>query len=1131
MSMKWKLSLLGLLVSAAVTVSAQTTRVTLSLRDAALSELIVEIERQTDHTFLYNNTIDLTRLLSVEAVDEPLEGVLKRTLATAGIGFELTGMQIVLTRRAATSGLPSYVTVSGTVTDGSGPIAGAGVTVDGTTIGVTTDINGNYSLEVPPGSAISVSFLGYVTERATVGGRSRIDFLLHEETREIEDVVVIGYGAVKKRDLTGAVSSIKADEIRSASGSNFGQMLSGKAAGMLVTQNSGQPGGQVDFQIRGATSVNASNEPLFIIDGFPVSNYSETRVDGVYDPGNRSPLNTINPADIESIEILKDASATAIYGARAANGVIIITTKKGKEGQARLEYSGSYSIQTPAKNYKMLNAADHRRVRSVHHREDWLQRNQIGIYGGRTEAEINAGGQYYVPIFTQSEIDNPPHSTDWIDLIMRGSGSIQQHNVSVSGGTRDMRYLMSGNVFDQKGLIKNERFRRYSLRANLEQDLWKIVKVGLNSTMSRIDSDNTTLGTRNANQNHMGVLNTAMAFGPDLPVYDDNGDYYIDPLNSLVPNPVSLLDIQNKSVVERILVVAYIEVQPVAGLTLRASGGLDRNISKNSQYLPKTTNEGKQSNGDASISQSDGFDLNFDLTATYTRSFNADHSLTVMAGTSYQSFDQRSVSAGNKDFITDAFGYNNLSAGAYERPSAGSYGEKSAMGSYFGRVNYSLLDRYLFTFTIRSDGASNFAENKKWATFPSGAVAWRISDEAFMRSTRNYLSNLKLRISYGQTGNSSIGYMAFANYAADRLVYFGNTPNTAVYARQLTNPNLTWETTTELNLGLDFGFLNERLSGSLEYFTKKTTDLLDQRDLLSYHEITRVAYNIGSTKGTGVELTLKSVNVNNSRFHWATTFTFSRYRDRWHERDPQWKPAIYESRRDYIRHIFVYESDGLVQPGEVIPHMPNAIPGQVKIKDRNGYAKDADGNFLTDDKGRFIYTGEPDGVINEADMISLGMDGPGFTMGLGNTFTYKGFDLNVYFYGMFNRRAYNYMMQYFGGYGYGLLTGCNVLDIMKNAWRPDNQQSTIPSLFQSNSSLGYGDYLYEPGWFVRCKNITLGYTIPSRVLRNKGSIRAYVDIQNPFIITRYSGLDPETDGLIGAYPNVRSFSFGIDLRF
>ncbi len=1144
-----KLTLVMLLVclsSVVASTYAQTATVNVSAKNATLESVLKQIEKQSEFLFFYNlEEINKNEKISINKKNANIQEVLDAIAAKTGLKYTIKDRHIVLTSDDETKSVSSVAIVNqtrkvtGTVNDAFGPVAGANVIQKGTTNGTTTDMDGNFSIEVPENAILQISFIGYLQQDIPVKGKTTISILLKEDTQALEEVVVVGYGTMKKKDLTGAVASVKMDDAPVGTVSTISHALAGKAAGLQVNTVSAQPGGGSNFRIRGAASVNASNDPLIIIDGFPVSSPNEDKLKtGKYSSGTTDNiLASINPNDIESIEVLKDASSTAIYGSRAGNGVIIVTTKKGKTGAPKVTYSGTATVQTLATDYDMLNASDYMIQSNRYQKEQWMKDNGIGVYGGKSEAQASSP---YTPRYTDAQIANPANNTNWFDEITR-TGFQTQHNVSINGGTEMTKYLVSGNFFKQEGVVKNNGMERFTGRVNLEQQVSKYVKVGVNMTLSRNQMDNVPLGS-GQNEN-ASIMVAAAQFNPILAIKDADGEYVLNSEAAFLPNPVSLLEITDKTIKERLLATSFIEIKPIQDLTLKANLGIDRNYQKHKVYLPKTTLYGAKKDGQADIAQYDKSDYLMELTANYTKRFG-DHNLNALVGYSFQRFTDESLSAGNSQFLIDGFLFNNLGAGAYPKPSVGSSASKDEMASFFGRVNYSFKDRYLLTATLRADGASNFAKNNRWGYFPSVAVGWRFTEEEFMQPLTNVLSSGKLRLSYGQTGNSNIGNKAISYYKTGYNNEFGGTESVGVYLDQMGNPDLKWETTTEWNLGLDMGFLNNRLNVTAEYFHRVVSDLLSERTLLSYNEVSKISANIGETQSQGFELTINSKNIETRDFSWSSDLTFSFYRDKWKTRDDSWKPAAYSQYNAPIRYYFGYRADGLIQEGETVDWMPGSVPGQVKIKDLNGYVYNEDGTMKVDKNGIPLKSGKPDGKIDEADMEIYGSKDPGYLMGFNNTLRWKNFDLNVYFYGQFglwNVGSYKDLWLTGADGMTGIVNmyrGYNMPVSAKDVWSHDNTSASRPGYFQdkspvpagSTSTGKIGDYYLEKSWFIRCRNITLGYTIPMNksLLSN---VRVYADINNPFMITPYDGLDLETDNSVWAYPNVRSFSIGLDITF
>ncbi|MGE5108602.1 MAG: SusC/RagA family TonB-linked outer membrane protein [Sphingobacteriales bacterium] len=1027
-------------------------------------------------------------------------------------------------------------TISGTITsekDGKA-LAGVSILIKGSASGSVTDVNGAYTIKVPAGNVSLVfSFVGYTSQEVLLKKQSAVNVMMYTENKSLDEVVVIGYGTQKKRDLTGAVSSVKAKDLVISSGPEIGNMLKGKVAGLTIIQNSAQPGGGLDILIRGAGSVNASNAPLFVVDGFPITELQQPESGGRYQAGTQSILNSFNPNDIESVEVLKDASATSIYGSRAANGVVLITTKRGSEGGVKVQYSANYSIQKYNNPFDVLPLNEWMQVRNEAGQEQWDFDNNVIPYGTRTraEAEANPVNGLYKKLYTQNAINNVGRGTDWFSLVTR-NGSTQQHNISMSGGTKFTKYLLTGNYYDQNGIIKNSGLKRYSLRANIDQEINKYVKVGLNLTASRIDNLNAQLG--GDQYENSGIIRAAIQQGPHIQAIDEDGNYPLNPQLALQPNPYSLLTISDEGRIERMLGNFFIDITPIKDLTIKLKAGMDRGYAKRQSYLPTTTLHGALEHGRAFISNTDKDDYLLEATANYTKTIFKEHRFDLLAGVSQQKFINKFNSAGATGFITDAFLWNNLGAGSIQLPT-NSAGSKNLIASYFGRLNYNYKGRYLFTATVRTDGASVFAANHKWGTFPSAAVAWNVAEEPFFANIKKTVSQLKFRISYGQTGNATINSNAFAAYSAYPAWLSGNDSRLiGVSLSRLENPDLKWETTTGTNVGLDFSLFKGKVDGSVEVFNNTISDLLATKTLNSYQEINTIIANIGKTQSKGFEITINTRNIQTRDLQWRTMFTFSTYKDNWKERAPDWKPAIYENANDPIRAMYSRIADGILQIGEAVPaSQPELKPGMIKIKDFDGFARDGNGNPVVDANGRFIKTGKADGIIDDADTRLLGTSDPSAMAGITNIITYKNFSLNFDFNALFGRRMADPNYTAYGISAYGVYAeGYNALRSVKERWTPTNPSTTHPSSFWGFSPYGVGDFFLQKAWYIRLQNVSLGYNIPNKLIKKVFSAaRVHIDAQNLFVITPYTGVDPETDSYTAAYPYIRTFTFGLNLSF
>lgn len=690
---------------------------------------------------------------------------------------------------------------------------------------------------------------------------------------------------------------------------------------------------------------------------------------------------------------------------------------------------------------------------------------------------------------------------------------------------------MSGNYYNQDGVIKNAGFQRYTVRANIDQDISKYVKLGMNLSFSRINNQNSSLG--GDQWENSGIIRAAVQQGPHIRAIDEDGNYPLNPDLSLQPNPYSLLTITDLGRVERTVVNSYLDIMPVKDLVIKLKAGVDRGMTNRWTYYPKTTLWGARENGKASIAEIDKNDYLLEATANYNKNIGENHHLTLLAGVSKEKFIDRNTSEGNTGFITDAFLWNNLNAGTGTK-TVSSSGQDNLMASYFGRLNYIFKDRYLMTLTLRTDGASVFAANHKWATFPSVALGWNIADESFFAGAKDVVSQLKLRFSYGQTGNASIGSNAFAAYSAYPAYLTGDeVKNIGVSLSRLENPDLKWETTTEANFGVDFSLFKDRISGSVEYYNRVISDLLATKPINSYNEINEVVANVGETQSKGFELSLTTYNMNKKDFQWKTMFAFSSYKDTWRKRADDWKPSVYESANDPIRAMYTRVSDGIMQIGEVVPAQPELQPGAIKIKDINGYQRDADGNPVVDANGRFLRTGAPDGMIDDADTRLLGTSDPKLIAGMSNMFTYKNFSLSFDLNGMFGREMADPNYTAYGVSAEGIYTyGYNALRTVKDRWTPTNPSTTHPSSYYGWSPYGQGDFFLQKAWFIRLQNITLGYDLPKKWFGNViNQAHVHIDAQNLFLITPYTGVDPETDSYTAAYPNVKTFTVGLNLIF
>ncbi|QZT37317.1 TonB-dependent receptor [Halosquirtibacter xylanolyticus] len=1086
------------------------------VKSETLKGLLLRLQDASELSFFFQEDAVENIVVKNKAFkDTPLSTILDECLKETSLTYTLNGKTVTIHSKRTRpinqdQQKETNRKITGTVVDVQGePIIGATIQLVGTVKGGISDINGQFALTVDKDvTQIKVSYIGMKSKVIDIQNTTNINVTLQQESIGLSEVVAVGYGVMKKSDLTGAVSSVKTEDLPESATTSVQHMLSGKAAGVKVTQNDAQPGGAISITVRGAASVGAGNSPLYIIDGFPVADGVDPNTgSNRYTVGTRSPLNSINPNDIESIEVLKDASATAIYGARAANGVILITTKNGKKGKVKVDYGLKTGVQNISKPWDVLDAQGYMQATNRQAKEKWMMDNKVGVYGNADAATITP----WVPTYTEDQMNNSGPGTDWFDLVTR-QGKIIENNVTISGANEKTNYLISVNHFDQDGVVKGNDFMRLTGRVNLDTKINDWLKVGIRSTGSRVNYNNASMGT--GINEYAGVIETAMRFTPTLDVKDEDGNYTLIPGSPFYPNPVSLLEITNETQKDRLLAQGYVEISPLKNLKMTTKVGVDQNRATTKLYLPKTTLYGERVGGQANITQNNREDYLFNTTLSYQFDLFKNHHISSLVGYEYQKFTWEGHGLGNNKFTTDAFLYNNIGAGEGEKPGVSSYQGEDVLASYFGRLLYNINDKYLFTFTLRADGSTKFGKNNKWGYFPSGALAWRINNEPFMES-QEWISNLKLRLSAGQTGNSNISG-AFAYYNMGHNWIFGDNVSTGSYLSSYENPSLRWETTTEYNIGADIGFWNNRVSASVEYFYKEISDLLGKKALRSFLELSKMNANMGITSSRGYEVTLSTINIDRA-FKWTTNLNLSAYKDAWVQRAPGTILKSYESEKDPIRVHWGYEMDGLVQPGEAIPHMPSAIPGWQKVKDINGF--DENNN----------KTGEPDGKLNEADMVKIANEDPSLIIGFTNTFEYKNFDLNIHMYGMLGIKKTNAYLED-GQFGYELSRGQNKAVLINDSWSSENPNGKYPNSVARNPYAGGYQFLLQDASFIRVKNITMGYTFDKLLQHTKflQKARVYVDVSNPFIITDYEGGDPEFGGL---YPPQTSYTLGLNISF
>jgi TonB-linked SusC/RagA family outer membrane protein len=979
------------------------------------------------------------------------------------------------------SNLMATAEVSGSVTDTEGePLIGVNILVKGTSQGTVTDLDGQFSIDVPEGRDILVfSYTGYETMEVSLAGRTQLEVIMRENIAALDEIVVIGYGTQKKSDVTGAVSSIKSEEIRQIASVRVDDALRGKVAGLQIVPTSSAPGAASTIRIRGSNSISANNEPLYVIDGF---------IGG----GN---LNDININDIESVEVLKDASATALYGSRGANGVILITTKRGQAGQSRFTYDAYIGYQAPIRLFDMLNASEY---------ASWT--NEV------------KGSQIYPNPSALGE------GTDWQEEVYRNDAPIMNHTFSVSGGTQKTRYFLSANYFDQDGIFIESNLKRYQLRVNADHEVNKRLRIGNSLTISRIIN----------NPQSTNIINTA-GWDPTLPVRDEKGNFTFQTVSSefSADNPVAVAVLnENQSTSNRVLGNLFAEFEPVDGLTYKLSLGANLDNDRTERYAPSSLYSQLGDQGTATILNSENLDLLVENTLNYVKNFG-DHSINALVGYTRQRIFNTSSNVQTRGFVTDAFTFNNLGAGV-ERSAAGSSTSEIGFESFLFRANYSWKSKILVTLSARSDASSVFAANNKRALFPSGAIAWRLIEEGFIQDL-GIFDDLKLRASYGRLGNPGLGFGAsltrLSNSGNNYILGANQDVVAGIAANSLGNDNLRWETTNQFDIGLDAGFFNNRLQITLDYYSKLTDDLLIDVQVPWLTSFSTSLTNFGEVSNKGFELAVTTVNINRNDFRWETNFNIATNKN-------EVLDIFNEEGFIYTNSIGGVEavSSGVLQEGEPIGTFYGMVRDGIWNSEAEIEAAGVTGFSVFPGGKRFVDL-NGDGVISAVDDRQIiGDANPDFFGGIGNTLSYKGVDLSFFLAFTVGNDIFNETDS-----RVGVALDNNTFKRYADRWTPTNTESNIPSAEGAARTLVTSDTeVIEDGSFLRLRNISLGYNFPVQNLSWIQSARLYVSGINVLTFDSYSGYDPEINRGFGnlrrgydqaQYPTTKIYNVGLQVSF
>ncbi len=990
------------------------------------------------------------------------------------------------------------ITVHGTVISRSDdePLIGASVLCEATKAGVSTDIDGRFELSVPAGSTLKVSYVGYVTAEAKA--EPEMTVYLDENSAMLNEVVVIGYQTVRKADLTGAVSVMNMKEPLSENSGNIMNSMAGKLPGVNVVPDAA-PGGTGSIRVRGMSTANSSNDPLYIIDGVPTDN-----------------INFINPADIESMQVLKDAASASIYGSRAANGVVVITTKQGKGDRMTININYAASAQTVAKRYDMLSA------------DEWGQAYWAASKNSNITPSHVLYGNGPVPVlqpYVGGDTNFPTANTDWQDQVYQTAWT-NNLTASVANNTEKGSVMFSLNYINQNGNIKETFYERYGARINSRYDFNKYITIGENLALARW----TNRGADVAGDR--GIPFTAMSQHPALPVRGVNGEWArpIALIASDLANPVQLISNtkDNNLASWRILGNAYLEVKPIDGLAIKTNIGIEHSQYFNNT-LGRATNPGDVNSVSSVYGQGDTW--TWTNTANYNKTFAEKHHLTVLLGTEAIGYTFRDLSASREGYEFEDSDFMQIGSGTGTRNNGGGKTQWSVF-SLFGKIDYNYADRYLASFTIRRDENSRFAKGNRAGVFPAFSLAWRPTQEAFFPEN-DVLSDMKIRYSWGQNGNANIPalYPAYSTYifnTGNGAYDINGTNSSTVSGITLAstgNPDLKWETTYQHNIGVDFLFFNGALNLSADWFIKKTKDMLTIPPALDVAgENAAMWLNTGDMKNTGWEITLGYNSPQYGDFSWSGSLNLSQYKNELVTLNSRQKFIGGDSRLIPGQPMGVYYGyvcDGIFQnAAEVANHatQTGAAPGRLIFRDLNG-----------------------DGVINDDDRCIIGDPNPDLSLGLNLKFNYRAFALDMFFAGDFGQDIQNHMKRQLYSMNYGNLATNRGKDIL-NAWRPDNTGSDIPalSLTDDNNESRFSTYYIENGSYMKMKYLKLSYKLPSKIIRKIGSsnLDVYGQVENVFTITKYTGLDPEIlpggyGSLVdnGAYPRPRTFTVGLNLQF
>jgi TonB-dependent starch-binding outer membrane protein SusC len=1076
-------------VSVTANIYSQKNSFTLNFNDVTVKDVIKTIESHSDYRFFYNDELsDMSRKVNLNFEDLAITDVLGTLFNNSGIAYRILENNLIVLAPEASL---QQLRIRGTVKDANTGevLPGVNIMIEGTGSGVVSDNTGVFTIDIPSSDAVLVfSYVGFISEKVEVKGNTTLDISLIPDITNLDEVVVIGYGVSKKTDLTGSLATISTKDFQKQDITRMDQVLQGRASGVVVENTGGAPGSDVKIRIRGATSMLGDNNPLYVVDGFVGIDF-----------------NTINPQDIEDIQILKDASATAIYGSRGANGVILVTTKQGKNSQMKVEFLSKVSASRVPKKMDVLSAGDFAEIVNT-------RRTDLGL-----------------PVYftTQEVADFRSHGgTDWQDELFRTSYG-QEYQLGLSGGNEKSAYYISGNYLKQDGIVRNSDFTRFTLRANITSQISRKFTVRLNLSGSQRELHNTGGGYSGA----ASPVTQALSWAPTTPLRDEASGKYTwkDPLSSIYYNPLNIQYAQNNRDISTVgNAVGGIKYEFIPGLTLDVGFGINYENAQNKVFVDGLSTDNNKPYANRK-SNSRIMLLNTNI-LNYTKTFN-NHSVNISAVFEQQKYTDDGFGVNINELTTGDFEFYQLSLGS---ANGNSYYENWALRSFLARAVYSFKDRYVVTASLRRDGSSKFQGKNQYSTFPSVGLAWRLSEEPFVKNL-NLFDNLKLRASWGQTGNQAVGsYATLQRYSNETATFdLGNNVPTLRYD-QPANKDLKWETTTQINGGIDLGFMKNRIGVSIDYFNKDTRDLLLGVPVPLYAGGGTINRNIGEMTNKGVEVSLTATVVDNHDFTWNSSFNFAAITNKivaLAEADTLFVTSTVGGGSSTQAEFVAVKGQpmssywgvhylGTWKPAEAeLAALFGSVPGDSRYEDLDG-----------------------DHQITSKDFKIIGSALPKYFIGWNNTFTYKSLSLNIFLQGVMGFDKLNYT--YAAGMTYDRATREAIFTDIKKRYIPGvNETSDIPAFTTTNKNNVQSTRFLEKGNYIRVKNISLSYELPRSLLKAAG-IRLFINGTNLLTLTRYKGYDPESASTgsgsdqntsssidYGGYPNARTITGGAAFTF